>query len=163
MKRTGIIAVLLLAAPLWAFHLTPAQKYARLEAKAAKSHGHKRAELLAKLAFLDFGRARQRFEANDSATGRRALVALRQNGAESIRLLRAEAARGKKDGMRHVEIEFQRIAFGLAALEHEASFHDQPVIQAAQRQFANWRRTLLEWLFAKTKHGHLILNPDPGN
>lgn len=162
MKRAALIGVLLVAAPLWAFHRTPAQQYAHLAAQAAKAHGHKRAELLAKLAFLDFGQARQGFETNHPAVGRQKLAALQEHGAESMRLLRGEAARGKKDGMRHVEIDFRRIAFGLATLEHEADFRDQPVISAAQQRFAQWRRRLLAWLFAKKKNGHLILSPDQG-
>lgn len=162
MRRVALLGVLLLAAPLWAWHRTPAQQYAHIAAKAAKARGHKRAELLAKLAFLDFGLARQGFEAHDAAAGRQRLAALDQHGAESMRLLRREAARGKKDGMRHVEINFRKIAFGLTALEHEANFRDQPVISAAQQRFARWRRLLLDWLFAKKKNGHLVLSPDQG-
>jgi hypothetical protein len=157
MKTAILLTVLLLALPLWAH-----PSYSQLQAKAAKAHGHKRAELLAQLAKMDFARARRSFEAGQSVPGRRDLKRLARHGAESMQLLRAEAGRGKRDGMRHVEIRFQRISYGLSALRREASFSDQPAIGAVQRRYARWRRTLLEWLFARKEHGHLILTPNFG-
>ncbi len=158
MRGAGGIWVLLLALPLWAFH----PSYAQLQAKAAHAHGHKRAELLAKLAYRDFGRARRSFKAGQLAAGQQELAVLHRHGAASMRLLQAEAARGKKNGMRHVEIAFQRVTYGLAALQQEVNFHDQPAVAAARRQFAHWRSQLLEWMFARKKHGHLILSPNQG-
>lgn len=157
MRTAILLTVLLLALPLWAH-----PSYAQLQAKAAKAHGHKRAELLAQLAKMDFARARRSFEASQSLPGHRNLKRLARHGAESMQLLRAEAGRGKRDGMRHVEIRFQRISYGLRALWQEASFSDQPAIAAVQRRYARWRRMLLEWLFARKKNGHLILAPNFG-
>lgn len=157
MKTASLLTVLLLALPLWAH-----PSYAELQAKAAKAHGHKRAELLAQLAARDFARARRSFEASQSLPGHRDLKRLARHGAESMQLLRAEAGRGKRDGMRHVEIRFQRISYGLRGLRQEAGFSDQPAIGAVQRRYARWRRTLLEWLFARKKNGHLILAPNFG-
>lgn len=157
MRTASLLTVLLLALPLWAH-----PSYAQLQAKAAKAHGHKRAELLAQLADMDFARARRSFEAGQSLPGRRNLKRLARHGAESMQLLRAEAGRGKRDDMRHVEIRFQRISYGLRGLRQEASFSDQPAIGAVQQRFARWRRMLLEWLFARKKNGHLILAPDFG-
>ena len=157
MRTASLLNVLLLALPLWAH-----PSYAQLQAKAAKAHGHKRAELLAQLADMDFARARRSFEAGQSLPGRRNLKRLARHGAESMQLLRAEAGRGKRDDMRHVEIRFQRISYGLRGLRQEAGFSDQPAIGAVQQRFARWRRMLLEWLFARKKNGHLILAPDFG-
>lgn len=157
MRTASLLTVLLLALPLWAH-----PSYAQLQAKAAKAHGHKRAELLAQLAGRDFARARRSFEAGQSLPGRRILKRLARHGAESMQLLRAEAGRGKRDDMRHVEIRFQRISYGLRGLRQEAGFSDQPAIGAVQQRFARWRRMLLEWLFARKKNGHLILAPNFG-
>lgn len=157
MRTASLLTVLLLALPLWAH-----PSYAQLQAKAAKAHGHKRAELLARLAERDFARARRSFEARQSLPGRRNLKRLARHGAESMQLLRAEAGRGKRDDMRHVEIRFQRISYGLRGLRQEADFSDQPAIGAVQQRFARWRRMLLEWLFARKKNGHLILAPNFG-
>lgn len=157
MRIAGLLTVLLLALPLWAH-----PSYAELQAQVAKAHGHKRAQLLAKLASMDFTRTRSSFEAGRSLPGERQLKTLARHGAECMRLLRAEAGRGKRDGMRHVEIRFQRISYGLSGLRQEAGFSDQPAIGAVQHRFARWRRLLLEWLFARKKHGHLILNPNFG-
>ncbi|MGH9533666.1 MAG: hypothetical protein ACRD2E_02275 [Terriglobales bacterium] len=156
-KTVGIIGVLLLALPLWAH-----PNYAQLRAKAARAHGHKRAELLSRLAFMDFLFAEQSFEAGQSLPGHRSLGRLERDGTESVQLLRAEAARGKKSGMRNVEIQFQKIAYGLGRLRREANFRDQPAIGAARRDFSRWRRLLLAWMFARKKNGHLVLGPDQG-
>lgn len=128
-----------------------APTYAELRAKIAQAQGPKRAELLAQLGLLDYARARQSFDAGQSVQGRRDLTNLEDHARQAMDLLRAEAANGRKNGMKNVEIAFRQTAFGLGDLAHEANFPDQAPIAAAKQWLSNERQVLLQWMFAGKK------------
>lgn len=151
-RRAGAaLAAVLVAAAVSLPARASKPTYQELESKAAAAQGAKRAELLSQLALLDYANARQSYEAGRSQEGAQRLTTLEQHGEQAMALLEVEAARGKKKGMKKVEIAFRQVVFGLADLGHEANYRDLPAIEAAQKRFSARRQQLLAWLFAGKK------------
>lgn len=162
-RSIGCVWAVLLVGLAWAPGLRAAQpSYAQLQAKIAAAQGPKRAELLAQLVALDFDLARQAYTAGKTQEGSLRLTDLETHAADAMTLLQTEADRGKKNGMKKVEIEFRKVAFGLADLGHEVSvYSDQARIGEEQKKIAQRRDQLLTWMFQGKKRAQ-AKRPAPG-
>lgn len=124
------------------------RQYAKLSAQAAKQHGHKQAQTLAKIALLDYNFALANFAANHNQYALQDLSHATQHVDRACALLQAETARGKTDGMKNVEMAVQQMVFGLKGLAQQVDYTVRPNVQAVRAHFANLDGKLLQWMFA---------------
>ncbi|MGH9485558.1 MAG: hypothetical protein ACRD1F_10925 [Terriglobales bacterium] len=145
-----LVPAVCLAQSAPAIRLKPAwvKKYAQLEAKAKQQQGHQRAETLAALAALDYQVVNSGFNHHDVAAADHYMEHMSRHADQACALLHTEAQQGKKDGIKHVEVIVQRIAFGLRGLESAVDFREEAKIEAAVEHFTNLNYELLQWLFA---------------
>jgi hypothetical protein len=137
---------------LLSFLLTPAlaqkpDKYAQLEDKARTAQDGKRGELLGQLARLDFQRAKAAYDAGQVAAGAQQLALMRQHGEQAMGVLNDESAQRKTHGMKHVEIDFREIAFGLRDLSRSLTIDERPPIESALKYFSDARDQILRMMF----------------
>ncbi len=133
-----------------AVHLDPkwVQNYAKLQAKAAKQQGHKLAETLATMAAYDYTFADTSFKAHDASAADQYMAQMTAHADQACALLQTQVKLGKKDGIKHVEENIQRISFGLRGLEQSVGFRQQAKVKAAVDHFTDLNYELLQWLFA---------------
>jgi hypothetical protein len=123
------------------------EKYDQIEQQARAAQDGKRSELLADLAYLDFDRARGSYDAGKPEMAVRQLADARGHGKQAMDQLNEEAKRRKTHGMKHVEIEFRKIAFGLRDLSRSVSFEERPPVQDALQFFSDARSQILQMMF----------------
>lgn len=122
-------------------------RYRKLEKKLQRSHGTRRARLLAKLAQLDLDRAYINFQSQQVLAGNEALNRAQQHAQQAMLPLAQEAARGKSKDMRKVELSFHKISFGLSGLVHIAPYPTAPRIRAVRAYIGQLQSKLLRWMF----------------
>ena len=134
----GLSAAMAMQAP------DPAPK---LQAEADAAQGGKRAELLIHLAHLEVDRATQAYVQQQVAQGAGQLGAAEQHAAAAYLTLQQQAAHGKKNGVRKVEIEVRKISLGLQDLARDVQLEDQSPVAHAAKTFTDLRDHLLSLLF----------------
>ncbi len=149
-----------LSMPAAAGHLNSQKiqaRYRKLETELQRSHGTKRARLLAKLAQLDIEQAYASFQTQKVLAGNEALNLAQQHAQQAMLPLAQEAARGKSKDMRKVELRFHSISFGLSGLMNIAPYRIAPRIRAVRAYIGQLQSKLLQWMFG----GGISLAPNP--
>jgi hypothetical protein len=143
----GLTAVLFVVASGRLECATKPDKYAQLEQKLKTAEGAKRSEILAQLAFLDYDRARASYDAGKPEDGLKQLEVARQHAQDAMTFLNQEATHHKSHGMKQVEIQFRKIAFGLRDLSRSITLEERPPVEAAMKYFSESRDAILRMMF----------------
>jgi len=137
-----------------ALQQTPPQDPAvKLLAQADAAQGGKRAELLIHLAHLEVDRATQSYVQQHPEQGSAEWGMAEQHAAAAYQALQNQAAHGKKNGVRKVEIEVRKISLGLQDLAHGLEDEDRTPVEHAAKTFTDLRDHLLNLLFGDGNKG----------
>lgn len=127
------------------------QEYTELQAKADQQSGSKKAETMAKLAEMDYTFAEAGFAHGQPDAAQHHLERAAHWADQAMDFFRTEAAAGKTNGMKNVEIAFQKITYGLGGLAQQVHLRERPKVQAVDNHFAQLRGQLLDFMFAPKK------------
>lgn len=135
--------------PLLAKH---AKSYAELEAAIERERNlGKRAELLSDLAHMDFDLAHQNFDLDKVKDGNAHLSVARKHADEAVAAIQQESSQtGKLHGIKHVEIQFRKIAYALNDLARGVPVEQRDPVEDARKHFVDLRNRLLNMMFGNS-------------